>query len=251
MTSAHFESFRARPNRWDVSLTAPRAVHVAHRLDEVVPLLEEAEREGSRSWVAVALSYDAAPALDPNCKARQSNGFPLAWAAVFDSECSPPEQCSKPFTISRWSPAVSSRHYADSIRSIRERIERGDVYQVNYTFPLLSEFHGDPWSCYQLLGRRQEAGYSAYLEIGDFTVLSFSPELLIERTGKILSTRPMKGTARRGSPLDDHEKAEKLRQSVKDRAENAMIVDLMRNDLSRVARLGTVGVPEMFAVEPY
>ena len=251
LTVAHFESFRSVPGRWGVSLKAPRVVHVAHTLDEVVPLLDEAEREGARSWVAVALSYEAAPSLDPSCKARPSNGFPLAWAAVFDSACSPPPLSSRPFTLAPWTSSVGADSYTNAVRSIRERIERGDVYQVNYTFPLVSEFHGDPWSCYQLLGKRQQAGYSAYLEIGDFTVLSFSPELLIERTGQILSTRPMKGTARRGRPLDDHEKAEKLRQSVKDRAENAMIVDLMRNDLSRVARLGTVDVPEMFAVEPY
>ena len=250
---AHFRSFAKTPQNWGLSLRAPRAVHVAHELDEVIPLLQEAEREGRGSWVAVALSYDAAPAFDRSLEAHGSTGFPLAWAAVFDSESPAVEPASRePFAISPWIPGIGAREYADSVRRIRNHIERGNVYQVNYTFPLRADFHGNPWSCFNFLGAQQRAGYSAYLEIGHHRVLSFSPELFIERTGRTLATRPMKGTARRGRWLEeDAEMVQRLRQSVKDRAENAMIVDLMRNDLSRVAKLGSVSVPEMFHVEPY
>ena len=250
---AHFRSFAKRPQRWGVSLRAPRAVHLAHELDEVIPLLQEAEHEGRRSWVAVALSYDAAPAFDTSLEAHRSTGFPLAWAAVFDSESADVEPASQgPFAISPWIPGIGAKEYAASVRRIRNHIERGNVYQVNYTFPLRADFHGDPWSSFNFLGAQQRAGYSAYLEIGHHRVLSFSPELFIERTGRTLSTRPMKGTARRGRWLEeDEEMVQRLRASVKDRAENAMIVDLMRNDLSRVAKLGSVSVPEMFHVAPF
>jgi para-aminobenzoate synthetase/4-amino-4-deoxychorismate lyase len=250
---AHFESFGSRAGGWRASLYSPRTILTAHELGEVIPLLREAEREGRRSWVAVAISYDAAPAFDRSCRARPSNEFPLAWAAVFDSDSSAPEPASvEPFSISPWMPGVSKKDYGDSVRRIRDYIEKGDVYQVNYTFPLTADFHGDAWSCYSSLGQQQKAGYSAYLEIGHYRILSFSPELLIERSGRTLRTRPMKGTARRGRWLEeDDEAAAQLRASVKNRAENAMIVDLMRNDLSRVAKVGTVSVPEMFHVEPY
>lgn len=250
---AHFGSFGSGARGWSVSLRAPRAVHTAHKLGDVIPLLEEAEREGRRSWVAVAISYDAAPAFDSSCNARPSTGFPLAWAAVFDFESLPPEPApTEPYTLFAWVPGVSRDEYADSVRRIRDHIEKGNTYQVNYTFPLRSRFRGDPWTCYNVLGRRQRAGYSAYLEIGNHRILSFSPELFVERRGRILTTRPMKGTSNRGRWLEeDQEKAEQLRTSVKNRAENVMIVDLLRNDLSRVARLGTVSVPELFHVEPY
>ena len=251
--TAHFASFGANAGGWDLSLTAPRAVHVARTLDEVIPLVQEAERESRTSWVALAVSYDASPAFDDFCVAHESRGFPLAWAAVFDSPSSPHEEPrSEPFEISPWRPLIPPREYAESVTLIRSRIEKGDTYQVNYTFPLEAEFTGDPWSCYKEFGKRQQAGYSAYLEMPDHTVLSFSPELFIARTGNTLVTRPMKGTARRGRWLEeDAQRAELLRTSVKDRAENVMIVDLLRNDLSRVARVGTVHVPELFQVEPY
>ena len=253
LPTAHFGSFGADGRGWDVSLISPRAVHVARRLDEVIPLLREAERESRTSWVALAVSYDAAPAFDECCVAREPGTFPLAWAAVFDSPSIAREPApDEPFAISPWRPLVSPREYAESVALIRNRIEKGDTYQVNYTFPLEAEFTGDPWTCYKEFGKRQLAGYSAYLAIADHTVLSFSPELFIERTGDTLITRPMKGTARRGRWLrEDAARAEQLRTSVKDRAENVMIVDLLRNDLSRVARLGTVKVPELFKVEPY
>ncbi|HKP13360.1 MAG TPA: aminodeoxychorismate synthase component I, partial [Blastocatellia bacterium] len=133
-----------------------------------------------------------------------------------------------------------------------ERIADGDTYQVNYTFPLKSRFGGDARSWYADLKAAQQADYCAYLDTGRHLILSLSPELFFERRGARLTTRPMKGTAARGRFLEeDDERAAGLRASAKDAAENLMIVDLLRNDLGKIAVTGSVRVPRLFAVERY
>jgi para-aminobenzoate synthetase/4-amino-4-deoxychorismate lyase len=140
--------------------------------------------------------------------------------------------------------------YQQSIHAIRDYIESGDTYQVNFTFPLFGRITGDQFSCYRAIARSQGAAYSAYLDIGSHRILSFSPELFVERRGNKLTTRPMKGTLARGRWLEeDIQRARQLHESPKDRAENVMIVDLLRSDLGKIAEIGSVEVPELFAVE--
>src|SRR6185503_408307 len=123
-------------------------------------------------------------------------------------------------------------------------------YQVNFTFPLVGHLAGDSFSWFRKIAESQGAAYSAYIDIGSHTILSFSPELFVERRGQKLVTRPMKGTMARGRwTEEDRERAEQLRSSLKDRAENVMIVDLLRSDLGKVAETGSVEVTELFAVE--
>jgi para-aminobenzoate synthetase/4-amino-4-deoxychorismate lyase len=156
----------------------------------------------------------------------------------------------RPFLISEWEPQIDKRQYRQAIHSIRDYIESGDTYQVNFTFPLGGSVAGDSFSCFRAIARSQGAAYSAYLDIGSHKILSFSPELFVERRGNKLITRPMKGTLGRGRWLEeDVQRAQQLRASEKDRAENVMIVDLMRSDLGKVAATGSVKVPELFAVE--
>jgi len=249
---AHFESF-AEGRGWRASFGAPRRQRTAYALDEVLPLLRDAEtaaREGM--WVAVALSYEAAPAFDSALQVNTSSDFPLAWMAAF-AEPLPSDVDSTDdgeFLTSSWEPAIDKGRYKQAIDAVRSYIEQGDTYQVNFTFPMHGHVAGDSFSCFREIARSQGAAYSAYLDIGSHRILSFSPELFVEYRGDRLITRPMKGTHARGRWLEeDCQRIEQLKASSKDRAENVMIVDLLRSDLGKVAEIGSVVVPELFAVE--
>lgn len=249
---AHFESF-AEGRGWNASFRGPGKQSVAGTLDEVIPLLHSAEgaaRQGS--WVALALSYEAAPAFDSALTVKAGSESPLAWMGVF-AEPSSVELSSipgRPSLVSEWEPQMSRRQYQQAIQSIKDYIEAGDTYQVNFTFPLVGQLSGDSFNWFRTIAESQGAAYSAYLDIGSHTILSFSPELFVERRGRTLITRPMKGTLARGRWLEeDRERAEQLRSSQKDLAENVMIVDLLRSDLGKIAETGSVEVTELFAVE--
>jgi len=249
---AHFESF-AEGRGWNASFREPLEQRAVHALDEVIPLLRSAEAAAKEGlWVALALSYEAAPAFDPALKVKPSSEFPLAWMSVFEEPSSADLNSipDGPFLISEWEPQIDRPEYRSAIDSIRDYIERGDTYQVNFTFPLCGHVAGDSFSCFRAIAESQGAAYSAYLDIGSHRILSFSPELFVERRGIKLMTRPMKGTLARGRWLgEDAQRAEQLRASPKDRAENVMIVDLLRSDLGKVAETGSVEVPELFSVE--
>jgi para-aminobenzoate synthetase/4-amino-4-deoxychorismate lyase len=251
-TIAHFESFAERRG-WNASFRDPIEQRAAYALDEVIPLLRRAEAAASEGmWVALALSYEAAPAFDPALKVKPSSEFPLAWMGVFEKRSSTDFNSipDRPFLMSEWEPQIDKRQYRQAIHSIRDYIESGDTYQVNFTFPLRGSVVGDSFSCFRAIAQSQGAAYSAYLNIGSHRILSFSPELFVERRGNKLITRPMKGTLARGRWLEeDDRRALQLQASVKNRAENVMIVDLMRSDLGKVAATGSVEVPELFAVE--
>jgi para-aminobenzoate synthetase / 4-amino-4-deoxychorismate lyase len=249
---AHFESF-AEGRGWSASFGEPFEQRAVYALDEVIPLLRDAEaatKDGR--WVALALSYEAAPAFDSALKVQPSSDFPLAWMGVFEKPASTDVDsiAVRPFEISEWEPQIDRKQYRQAIHSIRDCIERGETYQINFTFPLSGCVSGDSFRCFRAIAESQGAAYSAYLDIGSHRILSFSPELFVERRGNKLTTRPMKGTLARGRWIEeDCERAEQLRASVKDRAENVMIVDLMRSDLGKIAETGSVQVTELFAVE--
>jgi para-aminobenzoate synthetase/4-amino-4-deoxychorismate lyase len=175
--------------------------------------------------------------------------------ATFDRVEMPPQEpgpSKKCFEPLGWNPIISRQAYTAAIARIRDYISRGDTYQVNYTFSLEAIFQGDSWEWYRRLGANQGAGYSAYLDLGPFQVLSFSPELFFERQGTRLQTRPMKGTLARGRWLEEDEsQIQQLKSSAKNRAENIMIVDLLRNDLGKISDLGSVCVTELCQVESY
>ena len=249
---AHFESF-AEARGWNASFREPVEQRAVYALDQVIPLLRHAEAAAKKGyWVALALSYEAAPAFDTALEAKATSELPLAWIAVFEERLptavhSSPDQ---PFLVSEWGPQIGTRRYQQTIQAIKKYIESGDTYQVNLTFPLRGHVAGDSFSFYRAIAGSQRAAYSAYLDIGSHRILSFSPELFVERRGNRLTTRPMKGTLARGRWLEeDAQRARQLQESPKDRAENAMIVDLLRSDLGKIAQTGSVEVPELFAVE--
>lgn len=249
---AHFESF-AQGRGWNASFREPLEQRAVHVLDEVIPLLRKAEAAAKDGrWVALALSYDAAPAFDSALTVEPSSEFPLAWIAVFETPSSPDvgSISDRPFVVSGWEPQMGRDQYRRAIQAIKDYIERGDTYQVNFTFPLNGSVTGDSFSCFRAIGESQGAAHSAYLDIGSHRILSFSPELFVERRGSELITRPMKGTLARGRWMEeDCRRAQQLRESPKDRAENVMIVDLLRSDLGKIAETGSVQATELFAVE--
>jgi para-aminobenzoate synthetase / 4-amino-4-deoxychorismate lyase len=252
--AAVFESFDPLHPGWSCAFEKPVAVHVAQRHDEVLPLLREAEQAASQGlWAVLVLGYEAAPAFDPAMQVRPSGGFPLGWLAIFRESLTLQPSLTPPVVPhGRWNPLVDPESYRAAIEAIRRAIARGDCYQVNYTFPLESRFHDDAWAWYRWLGAAQGAGYSAWIDLGRYRVLSFSPELFLERQGACLKTRPMKGTARRGRwAAEDLERRKELENSAKNRAENLMIVDLLRNDLGRISVTGTVNAGRLFEVESY
>ncbi len=148
--------------------------------------------------------------------------------------------------------AWDSAAYEERFAAVREKIRAGDIYQLNLTFKARFRLEGSPLTFYRDLRQRQRVAYGGIVDTGAVTVLSASPELFIEQEGRVISTRPMKGTSPRGgTPEADAEMRAVLASDVKQRAENLMIVDLMRNDLGRIAEIGSVGVTDLFTVETF
>jgi para-aminobenzoate synthetase / 4-amino-4-deoxychorismate lyase len=245
-------------------LVEPVGVLEASRAGEVVPTLEAAEAAAGRGlWVAGFVAYEAAPGLDPALRVRERDpddpfaALPLAWFAMFEGAETttlplPRDDGVPEAPEGAWAPTVSRETFEASIGRIRELIAAGETYQVNHTMRLRSRVEGDPRGLYRDLCYAQRGAYAGYLDLGRYRVLSASPELFVElREGHVV-TRPMKGTAPRGRwPAEDRATAEALLSSAKDRAENAMIVDLLRNDLGRISRTGSVAWANVFEVERY
>jgi para-aminobenzoate synthetase/4-amino-4-deoxychorismate lyase len=212
--------------------------------------LEDHVRQGL--WGVLLLSYEAAPVLNPSLVTYPVGDFPFAWAAVFDHPARTVPAAAGKFRISPWVPDLSKEAHSRAVRKIQSRIARGDTYQVNFTFPFRSRWTGEPWAWYRRLALAQGAPYSAFVDLGRWQVLSLSPELFFDRRGDLLTVRPMKGSAPRGRwEEEDRAFAKALRTSPKERAENVMIVDLLRNDLGKIARPGSVRTTGLFKMEPY
>jgi para-aminobenzoate synthetase/4-amino-4-deoxychorismate lyase len=238
---------------WSLYLTAPTRVLLASSVDEVRDLINQAEVEAQNgSYVALMVNYEAAPAFDSAFKTNQPTSFPLAWAAIYSANCEAPAPKPGQYQVSNWIPAIDRNEYNECVDRVRELIAAGDTYQVNYTFPLEADFAGDPLAWYHDLCVAQGGKYSAFLDLGRFKILSLSPELFFQRTGNEIVTRPMKGTAKRGRwPAEDQQQVAWLQNSTKNRAENIMIVDLVRNDLGKVSELGSVRVSSFFELEKF
>lgn len=260
MIEARFDDLR--PGGSSFRLVGPVGVVEARRPEEVAEVIASAASSAQRGlWAGGFVSYEAAPGLDPALVVRSRAAqdpfadLPLAWFALFEGreETRLPEpRDDGPPAGEGWRPSVDRETYDAAIAAIHERIAAGDTYQVNHTLRLRSQVAGDERGLYRDLCFAQRGGYAAYLNAGRYRVCSASPELFFELDGARLSTRPMKGTSPRGRwPAEDEAVAALLLASAKDRAENAMIVDLLRNDLGRVARAGTVRSSDVFAAERY
>ena len=244
----------------------PVELVVARRPEEVAPALariEELHRAGHD--MAGYLAYEAGLALEPRlmplAARRTGAAGPLVWFGAFAGYETLPAadvpqwlaaQASGPGTIGPVEPQLGFAGYDAAFSALRDAIEAGDIYQANLTFRLAASWHGDPLALYAAIRPAAGAGHGGLVHDGAHWLLSFSPELFFTLRERTVTVKPMKGTRPRGrSAAEDAALAAELAASVKDRAENLMIVDLMRNDLSRVAEPGSVRVEDPFAVETY
>jgi para-aminobenzoate synthetase/4-amino-4-deoxychorismate lyase len=249
------------PGGTSFRLRDPVGVLEATRLDEVAGAIEAADAAAARGlWVAGFVTYEAGSALDASLAVRTSRSedafatLPLAWFGMFErrEETALPEPREAAPGGGAWRPSIARERYDEAIAIIREHIAAGDTYQVNFTMRLRSTLTGDPRGLYRDLCFAQRGAHAGYVDTGRHRILSASPELFFRLDGRTITTRPMKGTAPRGRwPDEDAARAAALIASEKDRAENAMIVDLLRNDLGRVARPGSVGWDRVFEAERY
>lgn len=254
--------YSAQDRCW-LRFSEPFAVYSTHQIGEIQPLLRALEQAVAvrNCWAVGMVGYEAAPAFDAalptHLPADETSDFPLLWFALFDrverlSELPPTETINE----ITWHPDVSPEHYQQALTRIKQHIANGDSYQVNYSFRLHAEFLHDPWQFFLQLSevnrQAQTPAYGAYLDLGAWALCSTSPELFFSQTGDMLMSRPMKGTQARGlSFAEDEQRALWLQQSEKNRAENVMIVDMVRNDLGRIARSGSIHVPHLFETEQY
>ena len=262
--------FRFRPDDREsrpqsLVVTDPDTIVAAYRLEDVLPALQKVENATRQGFYAAGyVAYEAAPAFDNAMRVHApavAAHFPLLWFWIFaqsKAELEGREEVKsasvdgRVFTVSEWLPNITREHYDQNIQAIREAIGAGETYQVNYTLRLRAGLSGDDYALYQQLLRAQQPGYGAYLDLGRYRILSASPELFFHRQGTHITTRPMKGTMARGRwQAEDRERAQALQTSAKNRAENIMIVDLLRSDLGKLALPGSVRVPELFALERY
>ena len=257
--TARFDRDDPTGRGWHATLAEPVATHVATRLGEVPAVITRADRAARDGyWVALAVAYEAAAAFEPALAESRHvvPGFPLAWAQVFarGADAAPPAAAPAAHLEPRpaFEPSCSVAEFVARVLDVQALIASGDTCQVNLTFPMRAVSAPDPERWYTALRAAQRAPYGAYLDMGRHAVLSLSPELFFERRGRRVTVRPMKGTIGRGRWLaEDEALARELASSPKARAENVMIVDLLRNDLGRLAVPGSVHVPALFTLERY
>ena len=239
----------------------PLRVWRAETIGRVGVVLHEADRAArSGGWVVGFVAFEAASAFDPAFDAPPATSLPLAWFAAFPPPFDAPDEkdeqprippTGEPIELEPKTELGDAR-YADAVRRIHEYIDAGDVYQVNLTVPFIAPRRASTRALYGRMRRAQGGAYSCLLDLGDAQILSASPELFFERRGDVIRSRPMKGTAPRGPhPAADAAARDRLVRSEKERAENVMIVDVVRNDLGRIASVGSVRVDGLCHAERY
>jgi para-aminobenzoate synthetase/4-amino-4-deoxychorismate lyase len=251
----------SRPDGRSISFHKLELEVEARALGDVLPALAEVEAGVARGLHAAGfLTYEAAPTFDPHLAAHAPRpDTPLLWFGLFRErrEHGPmpvlsDAQLAAPSSIGPFRPSTDRARYERDVARIQDWIAAGDSYQVNHTIRLTADFDGDEDALYARLAAAQRADFCAHIRLPGVSILSASPELFFRWTGGRLELRPMKGTRGRGRwPEEDDARAAELVASPKERAENLMIVDLLRNDAGRIAEFGTVRVPRLFDVERY
>jgi para-aminobenzoate synthetase component 1 len=238
----------------------PANLIVAEREEDFFPAMEEVQRaHDAGKWLAGYFSYEAGYLLEPKLAPILPPGrrTPLFMFGVFDGPSEaimppgPARATEGPIHDARatWTFADYEQRFAH----VRRHLRQGDCYQANLTFPIEARWTGDPLSAFEALAARQKVKYGALVDLGGPVILSRSPELFFRIDGEgWIETHPMKGTAPRGkTPEEDEELKHFLANDPKNQAENRMIVDLLRNDISLISEVGTLDVPELFRIESF
>jgi para-aminobenzoate synthetase / 4-amino-4-deoxychorismate lyase len=252
------QDHRLLPDRqqW-LYFSQPVAIHIARSPDTVLSLLETIQTEVAQQnlYAAGFISYEAAPGFDAAFVTQTGDRFPHAWFGLYR----PPEivqlpKQTEPVIDLEWQADISPAEYQAAIARIKDYIHQGLTYQVNYSFRLQAELPAsfDPWTYFLQLTQAQDGYYGAWINLPDYAICCASPELFFRWQDGILDCRPMKGTVQRGLSYEgDRQQSTWLQQSPKNQAENLMIVDMIRNDLGRIAKIGSVKVTDLFATEQY
>ena len=247
--------FRALGERY--TFTQPIKELKTRDLAEVADLLAQVESYQEQGYYVVGyVSYEAAPAFEEKLAVHKAPllGEYLLYFTVHDRMKTSPipltyEEVDLP---SKWQEETSAEDYEKAITQIHHHLRQGDTYQVNYTVQLKQDLSANPFATYNRMVVEQEAGYNAYVEHDEMAVISMSPELFFEQNDRELTTRPMKGTTQRGvTDQEDLAQASWLEQDPKNRSENMMIVDLLRNDMNRISEVGSEHVERLCQVEQY
>jgi para-aminobenzoate synthetase/4-amino-4-deoxychorismate lyase len=234
-------------NQKRLKFEKPLQIWQTSSLENVREIFEKVQEAiHAQYYVAGYVSYECAPAFERHFSVCEPDAeIPLVWFGVYEKPGQEDDIGQKGvYSVSDWREGTDRAEYANNIGSIHAAIARGETYQVNYSTRLRAAFSGDDLAYYEDL-RDTQTNYSAYLNIGRYRILSVSPELFFHWNGEIIRTKPMKGTL----PKPGSKQA--LFESEKNRTENVMIVDLLRNDLGRIAETGTVKVPNLFEIEEY
>ncbi|OCG74145.1 aminodeoxychorismate synthase, component I [Gilliamella sp. Nev6-6] len=236
----------------------PIKVLVSHDYSSIKQQLDEVEKLTQQGYFAVGyLAYESAMGLNSANQTKNSHDFnqdlPLLLFGIFDDVA-----VLKQPEISKYTPPnfdlisdTAFDEYQQKIAYIKSQIELGNTYQTNYTIQFTAPFNESAIDYYHFLQKNNQADYCAYLEFDDYYILSISPELFFKLDNNIITTKPMKGTTGRGLNNQQDKQQLDLLFSEKNQAENMMIVDLLRNDLSRIAKPGSVTVPQLFEAEKY
>lgn len=255
--------FRDDKRSQSLLLREPRDLVVARTADEVLPALarlEKARQDGY--WLAGYLSYEAGFVFEEKLRPLivDNRKTPLLAMGIFDGPASsghplaePPEIQTEEHWLTEPRAAWDLDIYRERFGRLHEHLRRGDIYQANLTMPVTARWRGDPRTAFWSLVARQPVPYGALVDLGGPVILSRSPELFfkVDEVGWI-ETHPMKGTAPRGaSPREDEAIIAAMLADEKTQAENRMIVDLLRNDISLISKVGTLSVPKLFAIETY
>jgi len=249
---------RQHDDRW-LHLTNPTGIIETDRADDVMSTIAAVEHAARASdcYAVGFVAYEAGAAFDLLTQ-TPVNGLPLVWFALFErrtaSVLNAPfaNDAIGSFRVGALEPSIDRERFMAAFTRIRAHLAAGDCYQANYTFSLGAAFAGDARALFVALCDAQRGRYAAFLNTGTRAICSASPELFFAREGGLVTARPMKGTAPRGLTADDDlRQRDALVASAKERAENVMIVDMVRNDLGRIAAVGSVEVPQLFIPEKY
>jgi para-aminobenzoate synthetase component 1 len=265
MPAAPYALFRDDQRHSSRVFERPHEIVIARTADEVLPALarlEDARRRGF--WLAGYLSYEAGHVFEEKLRhlivpvretpliamgifdAPAGSGHPLAQPVTAEAGTSPP-------SLDNARPAWDFETYETRFETLHAHLRRGDCYQANLTMPVEAKWQGDPRALFWSLVERQPVRYGALIDLGGPVILSRSPELFfrVDDDGMI-ETHPMKGTAPRGkTTAEDARIIAKMLADEKTQAENRMIVDLLRNDISMISEVRTLSVPKLFAIETY
>ncbi len=257
-TLIDFAAITARPAgsaALRLAFGTPRETLIAHDLGEVKTVLQAVHARACQGqWCVGYVRYEAAPAFDAALQVHPATG-PLVWFGVHDAPL--PEEKTRTDTSTavdtprvRWQPGLARARFDATLERLHQAIGDGEIYQLNFTARTLGELQVPSAELFAAMRQAQPGGFAAYIDTGEEQVLSVSPELFFDWHHGHLIARPMKGTAPRGHhPQDDAALAQALQTSPKERAENVMIVDLIRNDLSRIAQPFSVRVEDLCHVQ--